>query len=228
MNKPLKTATLMLIVPALAVWPRIQMPHGATPLYVPLEAAQAQDAPTSPAAADAGLAQRAYAILEKNCTSCHGNGKRLSKAAAIDKDTWDKLVNEQKKITPGRPGESSVYTLMIDHENPMPPKKSQQRPTPEEIEVVKNWIVIGAPNWAFVETAVEPQPVAPIATPTPVPTAVPSKPAIAKPVAAKPALRKSSKPAARRPAKAKSVKSSSKKPVKKPVVKKPVAKKPAR
>ena len=210
MRKPLMTAALMLVVPTLAVLPRVQMPHGTAPLYVPMKAAKAQDA----APANADLAQKAYAILEKNCTSCHGNGKRLSKGAAIDKDTWHKLVNEQKKITPGRPEESPVYTLMIDHENPMPPKKATQRPSAEEIEVVKQWIASGAPNWVVGTLVPATQPATPVVVPEPVVarTPVPTKPAPAKPMVRKPV--KVVKPAAKRPSKPTSAKKSTKKPLK--------------
>ena len=50
-------------------------------------------------------------------------------------------------ITPGKPAESTIYELMTlpkDDELVMPPEKKQQRPTKEEITLVKLWIEQGA------------------------------------------------------------------------------------
>ena len=118
--------------------------------YVAIQPAHAQD--DAPAEGEkkaeptpAELSDGAYKVLEKHCETCHGAGKRLNKVAAIDRASYDKLVNKQKKVVPGKPDESELYLLMIDHDNPMPPKKIELRPSAEEIEAVRLWIEKGAP-----------------------------------------------------------------------------------
>ena len=91
------------------------------------------------------LAEAAYVALEKNCASCHGAGKRLNRAAAVDRASHQKMIEEQKVVVPGKPDESSLYTLMLDKEKPMPPARVPQKPTPEEIEAIRLWIEKGAP-----------------------------------------------------------------------------------
>jgi mono/diheme cytochrome c family protein len=97
---------------------------------------------------DAELAQKAFAILEKNCANCHGEGKRNVKQGAIYKDSWKILVEQQKKVVPKKPEASTAYTRMLDEDDPMPPKKQKTpRPSKEDIELVRLWIEKGAPNW---------------------------------------------------------------------------------
>ena len=132
-------AGLALAVPVLALAPR-----GAevSATFVPV--AHAADAP---ALTDAQLASNAFDVLNKHCQACHGEGKKQYKKAAIDKNTYKMLVEEQKKVVPGKPDESDVYTTMIDKEEPMPPKRIELRPTAEEIATIKAWIEKGAPAW---------------------------------------------------------------------------------
>ena len=133
-------------------------PQSAPLRYVSIPAAHAQDA--APAEGDkaaektpAELADAAYTVLEKNCNACHGAGKRLNKKAATDRASYERLVNEQKKVVAGKPDESEVYTLMIDHDNPMPPKRIEERPSEADIEAVRLWIEKGAPAPVVVEAA---------------------------------------------------------------------------
>jgi mono/diheme cytochrome c family protein len=138
-------AGAILALPALALAPRgTTLQSGllqSGPLYVPVAHADDAKEPT-----DEELAKNAWAVLEKHCTACHGEGKGKYRAAPIDKGTLSKLI-EKKQIVPGKPDESPVYTLMIDHDDPMPPKRVQVRPTEEEINSVKVWIEKGAPAW---------------------------------------------------------------------------------
>lgn len=132
-------AGLVLAVPVLAFAPR---GAGVATSFVPI--AHADDA----APTDAELAGKAWDVLNKHCVACHGEGKAKNRAAAIDKNSYKKLVEEQKKVVPGKPDESPVYTTMIDHDDPMPPKKVTVRPTDEEIATIKAWIEKGAPAWS--------------------------------------------------------------------------------
>ncbi|MBV9467639.1 MAG: hypothetical protein JOZ57_00160, partial [Abitibacteriaceae bacterium] len=125
--------------------------HMAVPGAAP---AAAQDAPAgTQGATDMELAHKAFAVLQTYCIKCHGNGKRMNRQAAIDQDTWARLVQQQRKVVPGRPQQSTLHLSMVDQDNPMPPRQVRPRPTTEEIDVVRQWIASGAPNWATVEAS---------------------------------------------------------------------------
>lgn len=133
-------AGAILALPALALAPRSAMLQGG-PLYVPIAHADDAKEPTNEE-----LAKNAWAVLEKHCIACHGEGKGKYRASPIDKGTLAKLI-EKKHIVPGKPDESPVYTLMIDKDDPMPPKKVKERPTDAEVNSIKVWIEKGAPAW---------------------------------------------------------------------------------
>jgi hypothetical protein len=135
MLKKTLLAGIILAVPALAL-----VPHGVSPVYVPV--AHAADADPKPE----DLAKNAWAVFEKHCTPCHAEGKGKYRAAPIDKNSYQKLI-DSKKVVPGKPDESPVYTTMADADEPMPPKRVMVRPTAEEIATVKTWIEKGAPAW---------------------------------------------------------------------------------
>ena len=127
--------------------------------YVAVQPAHAQDAepPTEakPDLTPAQLSEAAYTMLETNCSNCHGPGKRLNKIVATDRASYDRLVNEQEKVVPGKPDESELYLRMIDHEKPMPPKKAEPKPSEADIEAVRLWIEKGAPAPAAEAPAAE-------------------------------------------------------------------------
>ena len=131
-------AGFILAVPVLTFAPRGT--HVSTS-FVPI--AHAADADLT----DAQLSAKAWDVLNKHCTSCHGEGKKNYRAAPIDKGTHAKLL-EKKQVVPGKPDESELYTYMIDPDDPMPPKKVELRPTAEEIATIKTWIEKGAPAWS--------------------------------------------------------------------------------
>ncbi len=152
MNKFLKPSALAAIgLLTVAPLSFIGFNSQATPLrYVAIQPAHAQDAAPAEDAkkaelTPAELSDAAYKVLEKNCSSCHGAGKRLNRVAATDRESYEKLVTKQEKVVPGKPDESELYLLMIDKDNPMPPKKSEIRPSAAEIESVRLWIEKGAP-----------------------------------------------------------------------------------
>ncbi len=144
-------AGAILALPALALAPRGSM-SGTTlpsgPFYVPV--AHAADADDVKEPTNEELAKNAWAVLEKHCVTCHGEGKGKYRASPIDKGTLAKLI-EKKHIVPGKPDESPVYTYMIDKDDPMPPKKVKERPTDEEVNSIKVWIEKGAPAWVTEE-----------------------------------------------------------------------------
>lgn len=129
-------AGVVLTLPALALAPRGPVAH-----YVPVAQADEKKEPTAEE-----LGKQAWGVLEKHCTACHADGKGKHRASPIDKTTYQKLI-DKKHVVPNKPDESPVYTTMISEDEPMPPKKVKERPTKEEIALIKTWIEKGAPAW---------------------------------------------------------------------------------
>lgn len=90
----------------------------------------------------ANLAVRAKAILKTNCFSCHGEAGKEEGGfgAALDRA---KLVSEGH-VVPGSPDESALLERMIEEDSPMPPAGEEPRPSKEDIEIVRQWILAGA------------------------------------------------------------------------------------
>ena len=140
-------AGAILALPALALAPRGTVSQSG-PFYVPI--AHAEDAPAPTGLEPAELGGLAWAVLEQHCTACHGEGKGKYRASPIDKTTLPKLL-EKGQIKPGKPDESAIYTLMTNHDEPMPPSKVMVRPSKADIAIIKLWIEKGAPTWVVEE-----------------------------------------------------------------------------
>ncbi len=144
-------AGAILALPALALAPRGAMLGTAlqdSPFYVPV--AHAEDAPAPKGLEAAELGGLAWAVLEQHCIACHGEGKGKNRASPIDKTTLPKLL-EKGQIKPGKPDESPIYTLMANHDEPMPPARVMVRPSNADIKLIKLWIEKGAPSWVVEE-----------------------------------------------------------------------------
>lgn len=141
-------AGAILALPALALAPRGTMPQSG-PFYVPVAHA-ADEVPAPKGLEPAELGGLAWAVLEQHCVSCHGEGKGKYRASPIDKTTLPKLL-EKGQIKPGKPDESELYTLMINHDEPMPPAKVTVRPSAADVKLIKLWIEKGAPTWVVEE-----------------------------------------------------------------------------
>lgn len=87
--------------------------------------------PPSPVSPQEALA---LAVLETNCGSCHGVAGQGGISYIIDKE---KLI-ANGKIVQGDPASSPVFTMMQD--DAMPPRGVTQRPSPADIELVRQWI----------------------------------------------------------------------------------------
>jgi hypothetical protein len=105
-------------------------------------------------------------ILSKNCFPCHGQDEahraqnlRLDRREAAIKP----LEDESTAIVPGD-SEGSEVIARITHEDStqrMPPKKTGNRLTPQEISLIERWIAQGAKydeHWALVPPKAEPLP----------------------------------------------------------------------
>ena len=107
-----------------------------------LQAAGGAPAPQekAPAAADGS---RAYAILEKNCFKCHGEGTRLSKLDLRTRELALKGGEHGPAITPGKGAASRLFRMVSGHVKPqMPPTGG----LPDaDVQTLLQWISAGAP-----------------------------------------------------------------------------------
>ena len=93
-------------------------------------------------------------ILSENCFFCHGPDPKhreadlridLFEAATAD-------LGDYAAIVPGDREASETWIRITDKADPMPPKKSHKKMTPEEIELIGRWIDQGAKyetHWSY-------------------------------------------------------------------------------
>lgn len=98
-------------------------------------------------------------ILSENCLSCHGPDPG-SRKAGLRLDTEEGFFAATDKrgptIVAGKPEDSPFYQRIMseDPDELMPPAESHKQLTPEQKELLKNWIAQGAkwqPHWAFLK-----------------------------------------------------------------------------
>jgi uncharacterized membrane protein len=82
-------------------------------------------------------------ILRDYCLRCHGGEKTKGKLSLKTHAEAMKEAANGKSIIPGQPDKSTLYTRLLDPEEPMPPPKEKQL-TPEQKKLVHQWIKEGA------------------------------------------------------------------------------------
>ena len=85
-------------------------------------------------------------ILVKRCQACHGPDKAKGEYRL---DTFERLKkpgeSEAAPLTPGEPGKSAIYQLVVTHdEDDRMPKKGERLSDPQ-VATLKRWIEQGAP-----------------------------------------------------------------------------------
>ena len=91
------------------------------------------------------IAQQASAILEHNCSSCHGDEGSFRTVLDIE---YTALM-ESGTIVPGDPNASELYNRLLgptDRGGQMP--QGQDPLSSEHIAIIHRWILEGAPDWA--------------------------------------------------------------------------------
>lgn len=81
-------------------------------------------------------------ILQKSCVNCHG-GQRTS--ADLDLRTFAALMNGSEDGPVVIPGDAANSLLVTLSESGKMPKRGAKL-TPEQIQVLKDWVNAGAPN----------------------------------------------------------------------------------
>lgn len=93
-------------------------------------------------------------ILSENCFFCHGPDPKHQEAdLRIDLfEAATRDLGDYAAIVPGDREASETWIRINDKADPMPPKKSHKKMTPEEIELIGRWIDQGAKyetHWAY-------------------------------------------------------------------------------
>ncbi|HEY1192204.1 MAG TPA: c-type cytochrome domain-containing protein [Gemmata sp.] len=99
-------------------------------------------APKAPQTAD--LAAKARAVFEVHCHRCHG--KDGAAEGGFNTVLDRRRLVERKRIVPAEPGKSPLLERVVKNE--MPPAEEKERPTADEIAVLKRWVEAGAQDWA--------------------------------------------------------------------------------
>ncbi len=96
-------------------------------------------------AAENELAQQGYALLKKYCYRCHGIDFKVPGMNVLDLDT---LTAVRKDADPylivGKPDASYLWQR-VGVDGDMPPEDAPDRPSDAEKELLKRWILEGAP-----------------------------------------------------------------------------------
>lgn len=84
-------------------------------------------------------------ILETNCVRCHKEGTTKGGANLSSVEAILKGGKKGKTLlAPGQPEKSPLLLSMQGKGKAMPPRKEKQRPSKDEIDVIRKWIEAGA------------------------------------------------------------------------------------
>src|SRR5258705_5517527 len=106
-------------------------------------------APDARAAARVDFSRDIQPILSDNCYACHGPDAKQRKAK-LRLDTKEGTFAEMRSggfaIVPGKSAESELIKRVMadDPTEIMPPRKTGKHLTPQQIDVLKQWIDQGA------------------------------------------------------------------------------------
>ncbi len=95
-------------------------------------------------------------ILSENCFACHGfDAKKREAELRLDTPEGAYALHDGvPAIKPGAPAESEALRRILtqDPDDVMPPRKSHKKITPEQVEILRQWIAEGAVyqrHWSF-------------------------------------------------------------------------------
>ena len=96
--------------------------------------------------AQSQLAQDAYAIFESTCLNCHGPDGAFRETLLME---HSELI-DGGSVVPGNPNASELYKRLLGptENGAQMPFNLPQLPV-QSIEVVRRWILAGAPDWTI-------------------------------------------------------------------------------
>lgn len=100
---------------------------------------------TAPKEEQLRIAQRVYDIFEAKCLDCHGPELPRPKGKFGYVLDLKRMAENPDYVTPGDPEKSEMYILVRDDEMPGEDANVPAL-TPEEKDIVKRWVEIGAPS----------------------------------------------------------------------------------
>lgn len=97
------------------------------------------------AQAPPSVAEKAAALFERHCASCHQSGRTNGRTPDRFGNVlrFDEIVRDESLVLPGRPDASRLYQRMIGTHAPFDAAvraSGGKGPSPEEIEAVRDWI----------------------------------------------------------------------------------------
>jgi uncharacterized membrane protein len=137
--------------------------HG--PDYLTQFAPGAGRATTRPKVIDVAMADIYLDVIgplfARKCTSCHNEDKRRGGLSLLSYASVRKGGESGEVIKPGNPKGSELYrrVTLAPTEKDYMPENHKNPPTPEELEVLRWWIEIGAPGGGRVSELKPPPPV---------------------------------------------------------------------
>ena len=90
------------------------------------------------------IALDTYAIFEQSCFNCHGPDGAYKESLLMEHNA---LIIENGPVVPGNPEASRLYKRLLGEGGQLMPLGGPPLPN-SQIEAVKNWILVGAPDWA--------------------------------------------------------------------------------
>ena len=99
--------------------------------------------------AQSQLAQDTYAIFEATCLNCHGPDGAFRETLLMEHG----VLIDGGTVVPGNPNASELYKRLLGPtENGAQMPFGQPQLSPQSIEVVRRWILAGAPDWSATTT----------------------------------------------------------------------------
>ncbi len=83
-------------------------------------------------------------LLAKYCVTCHGGERTRANVDLTSVQSMLKGGRRSVPLVPGKPDHSNLVRTMEGGRPVMPPRKFAQKPTREEITLIRSWIAAGA------------------------------------------------------------------------------------
>ncbi len=91
------------------------------------------------------LGERAFDVFEKYCYRCHGIELKKPGLEILNHAVLLEASGETPYVVAGDPESSLVWKQLV--EGSMPPRSSKTRPTEQEKQIIRDWILAGAPEF---------------------------------------------------------------------------------
>ena len=94
------------------------------------------------------IAQDAYAIFEQSCFICHGPDGSYRESLLIEHNA----LIQNGTVVPGNPNASELYNRLVTADEAKRMPRQQPQLSTQAINTIRDWILVGAPDWAATST----------------------------------------------------------------------------